>query len=292
MARFGDLGQQYFDDNGDPLGAGKIYIFETGTTTPKTTYSDSDLVTPNAHPVVLDAAGRQPDIFFDGAAKGEIRTTADVSVEIRDPVGDFASATGPFTLWVSTNTYAAGEIVIGSNGLYYVSLAAANTGNDPTSAATWWTEISFIRTWNTNETYDATSTVRGSDGFLYSSQQAANTANDPVADFTGTWWLPDSLLAGYTHNNVTLTSPILDLPQINDASDDHQYVTVVSELAADRNVTLPLLGADDEYVFKDHAVTLTNKTLTNPTINAAALSGTLSGDHTLSGTLTLTSTLR
>ena len=33
--------------------------------------------------------------------------------------------------------------------------------------------------------------------------------------------------------------------------------------------------------------TLTNKTLTSPTINGAALSGTLSGDHTLSGIVTL-----
>ena len=33
----------------------------------------------------------------------------------------------------------------------------------------------------------------------------------------------------------------------------------------------------DEFTFKDHIQTLTNKTLTNPTINSAALSGTLSG---------------
>lgn len=51
------------------------------------------------------------------------------------------------------------------------------------------------------------------------------------------------------------------LPQINDASATHQYVFAVSELAADRTVTLPLLVGNDEFVFKDHPQTFTNKTL-------------------------------
>ena len=62
--------------------------------------------------------------------------------------------------------------------------------------------------------------------------------------------------------NKTLTSPTITTPQINDTSADHQYVFAVSELAADRTVTLPLLTGDDEFVFKDHTQTLTNKTLT------------------------------
>lgn len=49
-------------------------------------------------------------------------------------------------------------------------------------------------------------------------------------------------------------------PQINDTSADHQYVVAVSELTADRTVTLPLLTGNDTFVFADHAQTLTNKT--------------------------------
>jgi hypothetical protein len=63
---------------------------------------------------------------------------------------------------------------------------------------------------------------------------------------------------------------VMTLPQINDTSSDHQYVFAVNELAADRTVTLPLLTTNDEFVFKDHAVTLTNKTLTSPTIGDAS----------------------
>ena len=68
---------------------------------------------------------------------------------------------------------------------------------------------------------------------------------------------------------LALTSPVLTTPQINDTSADHQYVFAVSELAADRTVTLPLLAGNDEFVFKDFIQTLTNKTLTSPTIGTS-----------------------
>jgi hypothetical protein len=61
--------------------------------------------------------------------------------------------------------------------------------------------------------------------------------------------------------NKTLTSPTLTTPKINDASADHKYVFAVSELAVDRTVTLPLLTANDTFVFADHTQTLTNKTI-------------------------------
>lgn len=60
---------------------------------------------------------------------------------------------------------------------------------------------------------------------------------------------------------VDSTGAVLTTPQINDTTADHQYVFAVSELAADRTVTLPLLTGNDEFVFKDHAATLTNKTV-------------------------------
>jgi len=61
-------------------------------------------------------------------------------------------------------------------------------------------------------------------------------------------------------------SSVLTTPQINDTSSDHQYVVAVSELTADRTVTLPLLTGNDSFVFEAHTQTLTNKTLTTPTL--------------------------
>ena len=87
-----------------------------------------------------------------------------------------------------------------------------------------------------------------------------------------------SLISADTLTNKTLTSPVITTPQINDTSADHQYVFAVSELAADRTVTLPLLAGDDEFVFKDHIQTLTNKTLTS-----ATLTGLFGSVQSLSG---------
>jgi hypothetical protein len=57
---------------------------------------------------------------------------------------------------------------------------------------------------------------------------------------------------------VTLPKTI----EIQDTSADHQYVLAVSELTADRTITLPLLTGADEFVFKAHTQTLTNKRVT------------------------------
>ncbi len=82
-----------------------------------------------------------------------------------------------------------------------------------------------------------------------------------------------STVATQTLTNKTMTSPVLTTPQINDTSSDHQYVFAASELAADRTVTLPLLTGNDEFVFKDHAVTMTNKTMGAMFGTVQALSG-------------------
>lgn len=51
-------GWQFFDDNGDPLSGGKINTYAAGTTTPLATYTSSSGATPNANPIILNAAGR------------------------------------------------------------------------------------------------------------------------------------------------------------------------------------------------------------------------------------------
>jgi hypothetical protein len=100
---------------------------------------------------------------------------------------------------------------------------------------------------------------------LEGGEAKAHDANATVKGIiTATMWndVIDSL--ANVVDKTTGTVKPLTLPQINDTSSDHQYVVAVSELAADRTVTLPLLTGNDEFVFKDHAQTLTNKTLTLP----------------------------
>ena len=64
----------------------------------------------------------------------------------------------------------------------------------------------------------------------------------------------------------TLQNKTLKLPKILDTSDNHSYIFSVSELVANRTITLPLLTGNDTFVFKDHTETLSNKTLKLPKI--------------------------
>ena len=86
MARLGDIGKQFFTDDGKPLAGGKLFFYDTGTTDLATTYSDSDQTVANANPVVLDAAGRMPDVFYTGSLKIVLTDADDVIIEERDPV--------------------------------------------------------------------------------------------------------------------------------------------------------------------------------------------------------------
>ena len=77
---------------------------------------------------------------------------------------------------------------------------------------------------------------------------------------------------------VTIPSLVISIPlEINDTSADHQYVLAVSELAADRTITLPLLTGNDVFVFADFIQTLTNKTLA---LGSNTVSGTLAQFNT------------
>jgi len=183
MARFGEIGKQYFDDAGDPLVSGNLYFYESGTTTLKDTYADVNVSILNANPVILTAAGRQPNVFFSGSARVILTKSDDTQIEVRDPEGgEFQE--GVFSSWNVLTIYNSPDIVTGSDGSFYISITNGNNGNDPTSDSINWTQIRFIRVWNTNETYSTGQIAQGGNGYLYRSLTDSNTANNPASDTT------------------------------------------------------------------------------------------------------------
>ena len=70
---------QILDLNGDPLNGGKVWTYESGTTTPKITYSDRALSVANANPVILDTRG-ECAIFCSGLIKIYVTDSVDVAV--------------------------------------------------------------------------------------------------------------------------------------------------------------------------------------------------------------------
>lgn len=86
--RFSNPVPQFLSDNVTALAGGKLYFYVSGTTTPQDTYSDSGLTTPNSNPVILDSAGRIPEIYaaYDKTFRVVLKTSADVTVWTKDNV--------------------------------------------------------------------------------------------------------------------------------------------------------------------------------------------------------------
>ena len=184
MARFGSLDTQYFDASGEPLVNGKIYFYESGTTTPKTTYADINNAIPNTNPVLLDASGRQPNIFFEGVAKATLTNNGDVQIVSRDPVGETATNFGDE--WVSTRIYGTNDVVIASDGQYYRSLSAGNQNNNPVATSGFWSLLYSVE-WNAGINYGVSATVTY-DTLQYQAIQGSNLNHNPST--SPTWWVP------------------------------------------------------------------------------------------------------
>ena len=183
MARFGDF-DQYLDNAGDPLAEGKLYFYESGTTTLKTTYADINNSIPNTNPVLLSAAGRQPNIFFDGVAKVILTDNDDVQIAVRDPAGETGTDFGDE--WVATKIYNAVDVVLGSDGIYYRSLINGNQNNNPVTTSGSWTLLYSVE-WNAGITYSTGDVVTyGSQ--QYQSLQNSNLNQNPASQTA--YWVP------------------------------------------------------------------------------------------------------
>lgn len=184
MARFINPVPQYTDDAGDILPLGKLFFFESGTTTEKTTFADAAEEIPNTHPVLLDAAGRVPNIFFTGSAKAILTNNDESQSWERDPVSA-DEIEGAFSTWLASETYDSGDIVTGSDGNYYRSNTNGNENNDPTSSTTW-TKVRLLFDYNSTQTYDVDDVVIQNTQ-LYISQVAANLGNSPALGDVTKW---------------------------------------------------------------------------------------------------------
>ena len=176
------------------------------------------------------------------------QTTAQVQVILDD--ADAANV-GKTSLTDSTDTTA---VAVRKSGFYSLSASSSNAPSTDRAIL-----ISAVR--------DTTATGEIRYGQVAITESNGMWWNRDDGGTLGTWYEAVSTAGTQTLTNKTLTSPVLTTPQINDTSANHQYVFAVSELAADRTVTLPLLTGNDTFVFEAHTQTLTNKTLTSPVFN-------------------------
>ena len=91
-------GFQFFDNNGAPLNAGKIYTYQAGSSTPLATYTSSSGLTANANPIILGTSGRPPnDIWLTEGFfyKFILKDSSDVTIQTYDNLYGIIGATPP-----------------------------------------------------------------------------------------------------------------------------------------------------------------------------------------------------
>jgi len=91
--RFFDPVPQALNGVGTSLADAELFFFTSGTSAPQDTFSDNNLTSANANPVVADGDGRFPNIFLkDATYKVQLKTTSGTQIWERDPVSGLTDA--------------------------------------------------------------------------------------------------------------------------------------------------------------------------------------------------------
>ena len=249
----------------------QLFFYKSGTNSQLVTYADENQNIPNAQPVLTDALGNCPNIFYSGSAKLKVLDENGVQYIERDPVGG-EKELGDFTLWDTTVIYDINDIVEGSDGNFYRSLSNGNQSNDPVTDATQWEQINFIGAWNANIIYSIGDIVKTANGNLWKAQ-TATAGNEPSTD-DGTNWLPSIDGA--------------KLPQIQKLEALNQWVTKSADFTAVNqesyqidgssttvDITIPTIAEGDSFIFYNHKDSTNKVQILNPSYTINGASGTV-----------------
>lgn len=86
---------QPLDGNGKPYPGAKLFVYEAGTTTDLTVYSDNGLTTAHPQPVPADSNGVFPQIYMNADLyKYVLKTSGDVTISTHDNVASMVAGEG------------------------------------------------------------------------------------------------------------------------------------------------------------------------------------------------------
>ena len=132
---------QFFANDGTVLNGGKLYQYQTGTTTNANTYTDVGIGTANSNPMTLDSAGRlQQDVFINQSMTFVLKDSSLVTIWTIDAVTAVdqlwttVAKTSNYTTLVTDN-YKQIAVDATAGGVTLTLLAAATAGSGYIQAA-------------------------------------------------------------------------------------------------------------------------------------------------------------
>lgn len=186
--RFLNQSPVYLDNAGAPCAGGSLTFTDTGTTTPKTIYSDKALSTPATNPAPLDSSGRAQvgDIWGSGSYRVVLKNSSGTTIKTLDNVDELSTSAA-----IPSQTGNNGEYLTtdGSNLSWgAISQLPSQTGNagkyiktDGTTAT--WATVSSVPVTNTVTSTGTLTPTSSYDAFHVTAQAAPITIANP----TGTW---------------------------------------------------------------------------------------------------------
>lgn len=245
--RFINPRPQFTDNAGNPLPKAEMNFYENGTLIRKDTFSDVNEDNKNANPVLLDADGSMPNVFYAGTARVILNFDPGTGLQQRfdvDGVGQFGSGAA-FDDFNSITEYEDGAIVVASDGQIYRSLQNNNTGNDPTASPSFWEQVEFIRTFNVNVTYGIDNIAKASNGLIFRSLQANNLNNDPLTS-PSFWGTPVAFVDLNILGDLSFASTELTIAAGSVAAEtSHHTIDTEADAASDNLDTITVAGVAD-----------------------------------------------
>ena len=201
-------GFQFFDNNGAPLNAGKIYTYQAGSSTPLATYTSSSGLTANANPIILGTSGRPPnDIWLSEGYfyKFILKDSSDVTIQTYDNLYGIIGATPPAATPIPTGGIFLWSGSIGSIPAGYVLCNGSNGTPDLRDR--------FIV--GAGSTYAVDATGGSADAIVVThTHTATSVVTDPGHNHTipigsgGGYGQPSGQIAAFASNTGTATTGI------------------------------------------------------------------------------------
>jgi len=200
---------QFFDSAGLPAAGYLLYTYETGTTTPKTSYADQNESAANTNPIVLDADGRCSLWLADDAEYAiALHTPADALVKRWDDVaavpvlsvGDYVPLAGGVTMTGRFNLVGAAQAALQPVTLQQLTDAISTGTSGSTTGAALAAETAARIAADTAlaGTVTAEAAARtAADAALAASIAAINGAASAVPVGTVIMWFHGALPSGY-----------------------------------------------------------------------------------------------